>query len=189
MNEEKQVSPSASGSVPHESTPVPRGQIEEICRVLAAETDPTRQRHYWTLLQKGEPSSRALDLALSCIMNPSAPNRGEAVRYLRLCFPDRLPALLDAFAKDPDEQLRYQLSEFLRDADQDAAVGMKIGLLKNASPALQEKLIAEIAELGTLFHLEALQGLKELTGGGDQSAIARAADLLAKRTRSQPAGA
>ncbi len=85
--------------------------------------------------------------------NPCAPNRGEAVRYLRLCFPDRLPGLLEAFARDPDEEMRYQLSEFLRDSDQEAAVGMKIGMLGNASPERQELLINEIAELGNLWHL------------------------------------
>ena len=122
-------------------------------------------------------------------MNPSCPNRGEAVRYLRICFPDRLPALQEAFAKDPDEELRYQLSEFLRDSDQDAAVGMKIGMLKNATPALRETLVKEIAELGNLFHLEALQGLHAVNGGGEDSPFARAASLLAKRTRSQSAGA
>ena len=91
----------------------------------------------------------SLGFGSACIMNPTASNRGEAVRYLRKCFPDRLPALLEAFAKDADEELRYQLSEFLRDSDQDAAVGMKIGMLKTASPEKQEVLINEIAELAT----------------------------------------
>lgn len=119
-------------------------------------------------------------------MNPSAPNRGEAVRYLRICFPDRLPGLLEAFARDPDEEMRYQLSEFLRDSDQDAAVGMKIGMLGKASPEKQEVLIKEIAELGNLWHLEGLQGLDNLAGG--RSVFARAAELLSKRTKTQPAG-
>jgi len=118
-------------------------------------------------------------------MNPSAPNRGEAIRYLRLCFPDRLPGLMDSFARDPDEDLRYQLSEFVRDSDPDAAVGMKIGMLKNASPAMQETLVNEIAEQGNLWHLEGLHGLDEMAGGN--SPFARAAELLAKRTRSRAA--
>jgi hypothetical protein len=188
MNPEKQVPVSAASPFRDDVTPVPPAQVENICRTLAAETDRARQRHYWTLLQQSEPSSKALDLALNCIMNPSAPNRGEAIRYLHICFPDRLPGLLEAFAKDPDEDVRYQLSEFLRDSDQDAAVGMKIGILKTASSSMQETLIQEIAELGNLFHLEALQGLNTLAGGRDDSAFARAAELLAKRTRLQTAG-
>jgi len=166
--------------------PVPPNQIEPLCHALASEQDPGLQRHYWSLLQQSPPSSKALDLALDSIMNPGAPNRGEAVRYLRLCFPDRLPGLMDSFARDPDENLRYQLSEFVRDSEPDAAVGMKIGMLKNASPAMQEVLVNEIAEQGNLWHLEGLQGLDELAGG--HSAFARAAELLARRTRSQAAG-
>jgi hypothetical protein len=168
-------------------TPLPAGEIEDLCRVLAAETDPVERRRYWSLLQQSAPSSKALDLALDCIMNPSAPNRGEAVRYLRLCFPDRLPGLLDSFARDPDEELRYQLSEFLRDSDQEAAVGMKIGMLGKASPERQEVLINEIAELGNQWHLEGLNGLDNLSGGN--SVFARAAQLLAKRTKTQAAAA
>ena len=167
-------------------TPVPPSQIENLCRTLAAETDPVKQRHHWSLLQQSAPSSKALDLALNCIMNPSAPNRGEAVRYLRICFPDRLPGLLEAFARDPDEGLRYQLSEFLRDSDQDAAVGMKIGMLSKATPKKQEVLIKEIAELGNLFHLEALNGLDNLAGS--DSVFSRASALLAKRTKTKAAG-
>ena len=179
MNSEKYVPVS-------DATPVPPSQIDNLCRTLAAETDPAKQRQYWSLLQQSAPSSKALDLALECIMNPCAPNRGEAIRYLRICFPDRLPGLLEAFARDPDEELRYQLSEFLRDSDQDAAVGMKIGMLGKASPEKQEALIKEIAELGNLFHLEALTGLDNLAGG--DSVFSRAAALLSKRTKTQAAG-
>jgi hypothetical protein len=168
-----------------DTTSVPASQIENLCQTLAAETDPVQQRHCWNLLQHSAPSSKALDLALDCIMKPSAQNRGEAVRYLRICFPDRLPGLLEAFARDPDEELRYQLSEFLRDSDQDAAVGMKIGMLGQATPEKQELLIKEIAELGNLFHLEGLNGLDNLAGG--DSVFARAAALLAKRTKTQAA--
>ena len=171
------------------SAPVPPGQIERLCEALTAETDPALQRRFWELLRESAPSSKALDLALNHIMNPSAPNRGEAVLYLRRCFPDRLPALQEAFSKDPDEDLRYELSEFLRDSDQDAAVGMKINMLRTASAPMQERLIAEIAELGSLVHLEALHGLNELAGGGTDSAFARAAELLSKRTRSEAASA
>ncbi len=60
--------------------------------------------------------------------------------------------------------MRYQLSGFLRDADQEAAVGMKIGMLANASPEKQEVLVKEIADLGNLWHLEGLQGLDSLSG-------------------------
>jgi hypothetical protein len=188
MNQENQVPSPGAGPSP-DAVPVTPAQIEQLCSALAAEPDPVKQRHYWALLQQSAPSSKALDLALTCIMNPSAPNRGEAVRYLRICFPDRLPALHQAFAKDPDEDLRYQLSEFLRDSDQDAAVGMKIGMLKTATPAMQETLVKEISELGNLFHLEALQGLSAIAGGSNDSPFARAASLLAQRTRSQSAGA
>ena len=93
---------------------------------------------------------------------------------------------MDSFARDPDENLRYQLSEFVRDSDPDAAVGMKISMLKNASPTMQETLIIEIAEQGNLWHLEGLHGLDKLAGG--RSVFARAADLLARRTRTHAAG-
>ncbi len=179
--------PDSVNPVP-DAVPVSPGEIETVCRSLAAEPDPAKQRQYWAVLQQSAPSSKVLDLALACIMNPTASNRGEAVRYLRKCFPDRLPALLEAFAKDPDEELRYQLSEFLRDSDQDAAVGMKIGMLKTASPEKQEVLINEIAELGNLVHLEGLHGLSAMGGDDRNSAFARAAELLSKRTRSQAAG-
>jgi len=185
MNQQKQEA--APIDATFAATPVPPAQIEALCHTLAAETDPAKQKFYWSLLQESAPSSKALDFALQSIMNPSAPNRGEAVRYLRLCFPDRLPGLLEAFARDPDEEMRYQLSEFLRDSDEEAAVGMKIGMLGNSSPARQEVLIQEIAELGNLFHLEGLHGLDNLAGGG--SVFARAAELLAKRTNTQAAGA
>ena len=185
MNQEK---PIPSSDSPFDAAPLPPGEIERVCSALAADPDPVKQRQYWLLLQQSAPSSKALDLALATIMNPSAPNRGQAVRYLHICFPDRLPGLLEAFAKDPDEDLRYQLSEFLRDSDQDAAVGMKIGMLKTASPEMQEVLIPEIAELGSLVHLEGLHGLSLLAGGDQDSAFARAAKLLAQRTRSQTAG-
>lgn len=191
MNQEDhEPAPAASGSgsaLPDDATALPPSQIEALCRTLADETDPAKQRHYWRLLQQSAPSSKALDLALDSIMNPALPNRGEAVRYLRICFPDRLPGLLEAFARDPDEEMRYQLSEFLRDSDQDAAVGMKIGMLDKATPERQEQLIKEIAELGNLWHLEGLQGLDNLAGGN--SVFSRAAELLAKRTKSQATGA
>jgi HEAT repeat protein len=189
MQQENDVPPSADGALPDLTEPVTAGQIEKLCQTLSAESDAARQRHYWVLLQRCAPSSKALDLALHCILNPAALHRGEAVRYLRLHFPDRLPALQEAFSKDPDEELRYQLSEFLRDSDQDAAVGMKINLLRTASPELQERLIGEIAELGSLMHLEALQGLNELMGGGADSVFGRAAELLGRRTGSRGAGA
>ncbi len=179
MNHENQEFFPATGTVP-------TSQIEQLCRALASEPDPAQQRHYWSVLQQSAPSSKALDLALDCLMNPRAANRGEAIRYLHLCFPDRLPGLLDSFARDPDEEVRYQLSEFVGDSDPDAAVGMKIGMLKNANASLQEILIQEIAEHGNLFHLEGLHGLDDLAGG--HSVFARAAELLAKRTRSQAAG-
>jgi hypothetical protein len=185
MDPEKQI---PSSDLPFDAAPLPPGEVERVCRALATEPDLVKQRQYWSLLQQSAPSSKALDLALATIMNPSAANRGQAVRYLHICFPDRLPGLLEAFAKDPDEDLRYQLSEFLRDSDQDAAVGMKIGMLKTASPEMQEVLIPEIAELGSLVHLEGLQGLSLLAGGDQDSAFARAAELMAKRTRSQTAG-
>jgi hypothetical protein len=94
---------------------------------------------------------------------------------------------LDAFARDPDEELRYQLTEFVRDSDMEAAVGMKINMLKEASPALQESLVREIAELGNLNHLEALRGLDQLSGGN--SVFGRAAELLAARTTERRAQA
>jgi hypothetical protein len=173
MNQENQELASVAGFA----------DLDHLCRTLIDETDPTKQKHYWSLLQRSAPFSKALDFALQTIMTPSAPNRGEAVRYLRLRFPDRLPGLLDAFARDPDEELRYQLSEFVRDSDQDAAVGMKIGMLGKATSEKQELLIKEIAELGNLWHLEGLHGLDNLAGGN--SIFARAAELLAKRTKPQ----
>jgi len=164
-----------------DKAPLAPNEIDDVCHALAGEANPAMQTLYWRLLERSVPSSRPLDLALSCIMNPAALNRGEAVRYLRFCFPDRLPALLEAFARDPDEELRYQLSEFLKDSDVEAAVGMKIGMLADASTEKQEILIAEIAELGNLWHLEALRGLDQLSGGN--SAFDRAAQLLAARTK------
>ncbi len=198
MNQENQTpAPAAglgptspAGSIefsPADTTPIPASQIASICQSLTAETDPAKQRVYWRRMQHSAPSSKALDLALQCITNPTAPNRGEAVRYLRSCFPDRLPALLEAFSRDPDEEMRYQLSEFLRDSDMDAAIGMKIGMLGKASAEKQQLLIHEIAENGNLFHLEGLQGLDTLAGGN--SVFARAAELLSKRTKTQAATA
>jgi hypothetical protein len=169
-----------------EVAPVSPAKIKAFCLALAAEADLVRQRAYWNLLRQSAPSSNALDLALQSIMNPNAPNRGEAVRYLRSCFPDRLPALLEAFARDPDEEMRYQLSEFLCDSDIEAAVGMKIGMLGNASREMQAVLIRQIGELGNLWHLEGLNGLDNLSGGN--SVYARAAQLLAKRTGKQAVG-
>ena len=163
-----------------DAPPLTPAEVSDLCGSLSAETDRGVHRLFWKLLERSAPSAEALDLALNSIMNPAASNRGEAVRYLRFCFPDRLPALLDAFARDPDEELRYQLSEFVRDSDIEAAVGMKINMLQHASPAMQESLVREIAELGNLYHLEALRGLDQLSGGA--SVFARAAALLAART-------
>ena len=184
MNPENTVPPLGESPLP-DVAPVLPNQIETLCRALAGEKDPTKQQKYWLLLQQSAPSSKALDFALTCLMNPDAPNRGQAVRYLHICFPDRLPGLLEAFSKDPDEDLRYELSEFLRDSDQDAAVGMKIGMLKNASPQREQILLHEIAELGNLFHLEGLQGLDMVAGGN--SVFARAAELLTARTGTRAA--
>ncbi len=195
MAQEKDV-PSPNDAEPHPNSlelplpsgvPVPASQIPRVCSLLLAESDPLRQKQYWSLLQTSAAASKALDLALDCVMNASAANRGEAVRYLRLHYPDRLPALLDIFSHDPDEEMRYQLSEFLRDTDQDAAVGMKIGMLGKASPEKQEVLVREIVELGNLWHLEGLHGLDAIHGGN--SIFGRAADSLAKRIRAQSAAA
>jgi hypothetical protein len=191
MNEEKEVpaSPDSSQITENEAsfdpfsgaTAVPPIPIDALCHTIAAETDPAMQGLYWKLLRQSAPSSKGLDLALQFIMNPSASNRGEAIRYLRVCFPDRLPGLLEAFARDPDEEVRYQLSEFLRDSDCEAAVGMKINMLGKASPERQEILIKEIGELGNLWHWEALNGLARMVDG--ESVFSRAAEQLAKRAK------
>ncbi len=170
-----------------DAPPLSAAEVSDLCGSLSDEPDPGAQHLFWKLLDRSPPSAQALDLALNSIMNPAASNRGAAVRYLRFCFPDRLPALLAAFARDPDEELRYQLTEFLRDSDMEAAVGMKINMLKAASPALQESLVGEIAQLGNLNHLEALRGLDQLSGGN--SVFARAAQLLAARTTERRAQA
>jgi hypothetical protein len=52
---------------------------------------------------------------------------------------------------------------------------------------MQESLVCEIAELGNLYHLEALRGLDQLSGGN--SVFARAAALLAARTTERRAQA
>jgi predicted house-cleaning noncanonical NTP pyrophosphatase (MazG superfamily) len=197
MNHENRVAALVSQTASAERTeaferlldapPLTPAETSDLCGFLAAETDRGAQGIFWKLLDRSAPSAQALDLALNGIMNPAASNRGEAVRYLRFCFPDRLPALLDAFARDPDEEVRYQLSEFVRDSDMEAAVGMKIKMLRQASPALQEKLVSEIAEFGNLNHLEALRGLDQLSGV--HSVFARAAELLAARTRESRAQA
>ena len=162
-----------------DAEPLTTEEVEDACRALASEKSATVQALYWELLERTAPSALALDLALNCIMDPAAPNRSEAVRYLRFCFPDRLPGLIEAFRRDPDEDLRYQLSEFLRDSDIEGAVDMKIGMLTNASHARREALTSEIAELGNFRQLEELRRLDRLSGGN--SVFAAAAQLLAAR--------
>jgi hypothetical protein len=167
--------------------PLSPPEIADLCTALTLEADPSLRQIFWRLLERSTPSGKVLDLALNSIMDPAANDRGEAVRYLRFCFPDRLPALLEAFRRDPDEELRYQLTEFVRDSDIEAAVGMKIGMLPSASAEMADALVHEIAELGNLNHLEALRGLDQIEGG--HSVFGEAARLLGARTgRSQAAG-
>ena len=68
-------------------SPLLPNQIEGVCQSLAAETDPSKQRLYWNLLQQSPPSSRPLDFALQSILTRVRPTAAKPFAICASVFP------------------------------------------------------------------------------------------------------
>lgn len=158
------------------ATPNPL-ESNTLARALRSEKDPLTQSFLWRLLTTAPADPPARDLALAALKDSNYPNRGDAMAYLQLRYPNLMPSLMSAYQDDPDPEVIYHLSEYMRVLDPQKSIDMKINLLPLIrSHELHDALLIDISEMGMHRHLEELQRRDREKEGG--TVFGTAADML-----------
>ena len=160
--------------------PLGEAEVDALYQNLPYEISAQALAFMWRLLINAPRREKIKSLALSCLNDAGYPQRGFAMLYLRVHYPELMPRLAELFWHDPEPEVRYELTEYVAATDPAKAVHMKIDLLPCDSHELYDALIIEISEMGDERHLARLRRRQSESGEAVFGVIADAIEARLK---------
>jgi hypothetical protein len=145
----------------------PLSEIERstLARLLTQERHPPSRNRLWYLAQISGRDDNLRDVALRNLSSREDPQRGSALRYLRLVYPELMPILFDQYRLDRDPHVSFELAMSVLPADRESAIKRLIDAVERAPQELGDEIWRYLFEFAEPSHIGLLWERDRAAGG------------------------